>query len=105
VVNKVGTFLIALAAERQNVPVYALCQTDKFQSLAYDNESPIELEEKDGSEVISEGVPKVSVRNIYFDVTPAELIRGIVTDRGILKTSEVLPIAKEMTDYKKVWLM
>ena len=105
VVNKVGTYLIALAAERQNVPVYALCQTDKFQSLAYDNESPIELEEKDGSEVISDGVPTVSVRNIYFDVTPAELIRGIVTDRGILKTSEVLPIAKEMTDYKKVWLM
>ncbi len=105
VVNKVGTYLIALAAERQNVPVYALCQTDKFQSLAYDNESPIELEEKDGSEVISEGIPKVSVRNIYFDVTPAELLRGIVTERGILTTNEVLPIAKEMAEYEKVWLV
>lgn len=105
VVNKAGTHLIALAAERQNVPVYALCQTDKFLPLAHDNESPIELEEKDGSEVISERVQNVNVRNIYFDFTPADLIRGIVTERGILTTNDVLPIATEMAEYESVWNM
>lgn len=105
VVNKVGTYLIALAADRQNVPVYALCQTDKFRPIDYDNESPIELEEKEGTEVISEEIPNVSVRNIYFDITPAELLHGIITERGILKTSEVLPVAKEMADWEKAWLL
>lgn len=105
VVNKVGTHLIALAAERQDVPVYALCQTDKFRSLARDNESTIELEEMDCSEVISEGVQKVNVRNIYFDVTPAVLIRGIATERGILTSKGVLPIAKELAEYESVWHM
>ena len=105
VVNKVGTHLIALAAERQNVPVYALCQTDKFRSLAHDNDSTIELEEKDSSEVISEGVQEVKVRNIYFDVTPAALIRGIVTERGILTTNDVFPIAKDTVEYECVWQM
>ena len=105
VVNKVGTHLIALAAERQNVPVYALCQTDKFLPLTHDNESTIELEEYDGSEVLTEGIQKVNVRNIYFDITPAPLIRGIVTELGILTTNDVLPIAKEMAEYESVWHM
>jgi len=103
VVNKVGTHLIALAAERQNLPLYALCQTNKFRSLAHDNKSTIELEEKDGSEVISERLQNVNVRNIYFDITTADLIRGIVTEHGILTTNEVLRIATDMAEYESVW--
>ena len=105
VVNKVGTHLIALAAEWQNVPVYVLCQTDKLQPLAHDNVPTIELEEKDGSEVISERVENVNVRNIYFDFTTADLIRGIVTEHGILTTSDVLRIATDMAEYESVWHM
>lgn len=105
VVNKVGTHLIALAAERNNVPVYSLCQSDKLQPLAHDNEPTIGLEEKDGSEVISERVENVNVRNIYFDFTAANLIRGIVTEYGILTSSDILRIATEMAEYESVWHM
>ncbi|MCZ6679464.1 MAG: NUDIX domain-containing protein [Candidatus Poribacteria bacterium] len=98
VVNKAGTYLIALAAQKQNVPVYALCQTDKFHT-----EGAIALEEKESREIISEALPDVTVRNIYFELTPAELINGIVTERGIMKSTDVLSFVEQMENYVKVW--
>jgi len=89
-INKVGTYLIAIAAQKQKVPVYALCQTNKFHLKSSDRKA-IELEEKEGKEVISENIPNVSVRNIYFEITPAELISGIITEEGILKPEGILP--------------
>jgi translation initiation factor 2B subunit (eIF-2B alpha/beta/delta family) len=87
-INKVGTYLIALAAQKQKVPVYALCQTNKFHIKSC-NEGAIELEEKESHEVISENIPNVSVRNIYFEITPAELISGIITEEGILEPKDI----------------
>ena len=89
-INKVGTYLIALAAQKQKVPVYALCQTNKFH-LKSSKRTAIELEEKESQEVISENIPNVSVRNIYFEITPAELINSIITEKGILKPKDILP--------------
>ncbi|HIE28899.1 TPA: NUDIX domain-containing protein [Candidatus Poribacteria bacterium] len=96
-INKVGTHLIALAAQKHKVPVYALCQTNKFHLRSYDGET-IKLEEKDGREVISENIPNVSVRNIYFEITPAELISGIVTEKGILGPKD---FASQLKNWRK----
>ncbi|MBM3238661.1 NUDIX domain-containing protein [Candidatus Poribacteria bacterium] len=89
VINKIGTYLIALAAQKQKIPVYTLCQTNKFH-LKSGNGEAIELEEKEKQEVISENIPNVSVRNIYFEITPAELISGIITEEGVLKPADIL---------------
>ena len=53
----------------------------------------------------SETMPNVSVRNIYFEITLAEWISGIVTEKGMLKPKDVLPIVKEMADYVRAWLI
>ena len=97
VVSKAGTYLIALAAKKQCVPAYVLCQTDKFHVRA-----SVELEEKDSQEVFSETLPNVSARNLYFEITPDELISAIVTEKGIMQPKDVLPIVQEMVSYVKI---
>jgi len=84
-VNGVGTYLVALAAQRAELPFYALCETLKFDPRL--PSTAVELEEKEAAEVAPEGsLPEgVTVRNPYFDITPADLITGIVTEEGLVK--------------------
>ncbi len=95
--NKIGTYLKALAAKANHVPFYvALPQTTIDWSID-DGVHGIEIEERDASEVThisgrldngevarvliaSPGSPAL---NPAFDVTPAELITGLMTDRGV----------------------
>ncbi len=90
VVNGIGTYQLALAAERANIPVYVLCETLKFDPRLGGGE--VDLEEKEPSEVVElEGLPlSVSVKNPYFDITPPELITGVVTENGLLTPEEVI---------------
>jgi len=83
VVNGIGTYQLALAAERASVPFYVLCETLKFDSRLRGDE--VDLEEKDPSEVVGPGKlpPAVKVKNPYFDITPLELVTGIVTENGL----------------------
>jgi len=83
VVNGIGTYQLALAAERASVPFYVLCETLKFDSRLRGDE--VDLEEKDPSEVVEPGKlpPAVKVKNPYFDITPLELVTGIVTENGL----------------------
>ncbi|MDD5039063.1 MAG: translation initiation factor eIF-2B [Dehalococcoidales bacterium] len=90
IVNGVGTYLLALAAEKAEIPVYILCDTLKFDPRLRSNE--IDLEEKEPSEVIEPGrlPPQVTIRNPYFDITPLELVTGIITENGLMKPAEVI---------------
>ncbi len=71
----------ALAAKAAGVPFYAVTQKVKYGFRSYLGEKVI-LEEKDSSEVWEETVLKVKIRNLYFDVTPACYLSGIVTEAG-----------------------
>jgi eIF-2B alpha/beta/delta-like uncharacterized protein len=84
VVNGVGTYPLALAAQKAAVPFYVLCETLKFDHRTRSDE--VDFEEKEPSEVIGKGKlpPLVSVKNPYFDLTPLELVTGIVTENGLL---------------------
>jgi len=84
VVNGVGTYQLALAAERASIPFYVLCETLKFDSRLRGDE--VDLEEKEPSEVVEPGKlpPEVRIKNPYFDITPLELVTGIVTENGLL---------------------
>ena len=87
--NKVGTRMLATLARAARKPFYIVAPTSTFDS-ATPNGGKIVVEERDGEEVRAfagcRAAPKcVPVFNPAFDVTPARLITGFVTDRGILK--------------------
>ncbi len=79
-VNKVGTYLLALAAHDRSVPFYVCCESFKQRQP----DMPLfELEEMHSSELGVRGLPDVKVRNVYFDVTPPGLITGWVNETGV----------------------
>jgi methylthioribose-1-phosphate isomerase len=93
VANKIGTYGLALAARAHGIPFYVAAPTSTLD-LATPDGSRIPIEQRDASEVASwqgtRAAPAgVKVWNPAFDVTPAELITGIITDMGIFKPSEI----------------
>ena len=90
VANKIGTYMLALAANDNDVPFYPVVPISTIDmSLAHGNLIPIE--ERDPSEVLDlqfkgrQVAPEgASARNVAFDVTPARLVTGIVTENGIV---------------------
>jgi methylthioribose-1-phosphate isomerase len=90
VANKVGSYMLALAAHANDVPVYSVFPiTTADMSLA--NGDLIPIEERDTREVLDitiNGVPVMpegaTARNPAFDVTPHELLTALITDLGIV---------------------
>ena len=89
VVNGIGTYLVALAAQRAGIPFYVLCETLKFDPRT--KSTQVDLEEKEPEQVAAtDALPGVKVKNPYFDITPLELITGIITENGMLSREDVL---------------
>ena len=88
VVNKMGTYGTALAAQAASVPVYVACETLKI--------SPVHTmltELHRGSELWKDAPEGVAVRNSYFELVQSDLITGIVTERGLLDATEATRVA------------
>ncbi len=86
--NKIGTYAIALAAAAHDIPFYIAAPVSTIDPGIPDG-SRIPIEERAAEEVthvrgVHIAAPGVKVRNPAFDVTPAHLIRAIITDKGIL---------------------
>lgn len=90
VANKIGTYMVAVLARRHNIPFYVACPLSTIdRRLATGAQIPIE--ERAAKEVrgfadrewAPEGVP---VRNPAFDVTPAELVTALITERGVVSS-------------------
>jgi methylthioribose-1-phosphate isomerase len=98
VCNKIGTYLKALAAHDNGVPFYVALPSPTIDFAVRDGVAEIPIEERDGAEVASiagraaDGrietvrvVPDGSaVKNYGFDVTPARLVTGLITERGVI---------------------
>jgi ribose 1,5-bisphosphate isomerase len=98
VVNKIGTRLIAHAAKREKVPLYVCCETFKMDFRAATGRA-IEIEEREATEIVRPGkIRDVEVRNPVFDVTPAALVGGYVTERGVVGARGVHKLAKAAFD-------
>jgi ribose 1,5-bisphosphate isomerase len=95
VVNKVGTFPLALAAREAHVPVYVLCETLKIAASEWEPT----FEEMEAEELLPTPVPGVTVHNTYFDLTPHTLVTNIITEQGILTPAEVDAIARQASNY------
>jgi len=76
--NKVGTYALALAADRAGIPLYVVAPTSTLDPETPDG-AAIPIEERDPREVS----PRFPARNPAFDVTPADLIAAIVTEEGV----------------------
>lgn len=90
VLNKVGTRAAALAATREGVPTYVVAARDKIAP----GDEP-EFEDGDPDEVY-DGDADLSVLAPRFDVTPPDLIAGVVTEDGLLDAEGVGDVAEEM---------
>ncbi len=86
VVNKVGTYPLAVMAQREGKPFYVLAGAEKV--LPPELEGFFRIEGKPSKEVAQ--VEGVEVENLYFDVTPLDLITAIVTPAGIFPPEEAL---------------
>jgi methylthioribose-1-phosphate isomerase len=92
--NKIGTYPLAVLAAAHGVPFYVAAPSSSFD-LAIDSGAEIPIEERPAAEVLAPlGVPAApsgaAAFNPAFDVTPAHLIRGIVTERGVIS-----PVTRE----------
>jgi methylthioribose-1-phosphate isomerase len=79
VANKVGTYPLAVLADRHGVPFYVAAPVSTIDPATPDG-SAIPIEERDPGEVLAGG----DAFNPAFDVTPAELVTAIVTEAGVL---------------------
>lgn len=79
VVNKVGTYPLALVAREFEVPFYVCCESFKRRDAG---DPPPELEEMSPAELGVPDWPGVTVRNVYFDITPARLVTAWIDEAG-----------------------
>lgn len=102
VCNKIGTYLKALAAKANNVPFYVALPSPTIDFSVWDGVKEIPIEQRSGEEqshvygidpkgernwvnIVPEGT---QCGNYAFDVTPAELITGLITERGVCEANE-----------------
>lgn len=106
VANKIGTYLKALAAKDNGVPFYVALPSSSFDWEMSDGLREIPIEERGSEEVkyadgMSEGrycevlvAPESTpAANYGFDVTPARLVTGLITERGVSRAEEVAVLA------------
>ena len=87
VVNKVGSWLLAVACRDLGVPVYALSGTEKF--VTDERLFEFERHERPGEEVWEQAVGGVRVLNRQFEIVPFSLLAGMVTEEGILQEKDI----------------
>ena len=98
VANKVGTYTVAILAQAHNVPFYVAAPLSTIDLETADG-SGIPIEERSDREVTHVGTTRVApegakVWNPSFDVTPAHLVTGIITERGIARAPYELSLPK-----------
>ncbi len=85
IVNKIGTFPIALVAEKFSVPFLVAGSTMKFDPQTAAG-VPEPIEKREPKEIIDPGKLRgASILNPAFDVTPADCIHALITEKGIMK--------------------
>lgn len=108
VANKIGTFMVAVLAHRFNIPFYVACPLSTIDLSVRDG-GMIPIEERASEEVMGFrdyqwAARGVKVRNPAFDITPAELVTGLITEKGVVFRPNNESIAKLFGDVKEMGL-
>jgi methylthioribose-1-phosphate isomerase len=98
VANKIGTYMVAVLARRHNIPFYVACPLSTID-LSIPDGAGIPIEERADYEVTGFrdcqwAAPGVQVRNPAFDVTPAELVTALITEKGVVSQPDRESIAR-----------
>ena len=88
VANKIGTYMVAVLAKRHNIPFYVACPISTID-MSCKSGDLIPIEERESNEVTGYrdnqwAAKGVKVRNPSFDVTPADLVTALITEKGII---------------------
>ncbi len=92
VVNKMGTMNLALACNFYKVRMYSLCQTSKVLPSTRVLRAQISREP---DEVYTPTSKRVDVINLYFDITPLDMLTGVITERGIMDEDMVRELMQD----------
>ncbi|MBM3342568.1 MAG: S-methyl-5-thioribose-1-phosphate isomerase [Betaproteobacteria bacterium] len=97
VANKIGTYTVAVLARRHDIPFYVAAPLSTIDRATVNGEA-IPIEERAAEEVLGYGGTQwapagVAVKNPVFDVTPADLVSALITERGALSTPDRAKIA------------
>ncbi len=94
VCNKIGTYMVAVLAARHNIPFYVACPIPTIDlSIATGADIPIEERHPDevkGFRDYHWAPEGVQIRNPSFDVTPAELVTGLITEKGVVDNATLV---------------
>lgn len=98
VANKVGTYMVAVLAQRHNIPFYVACPLSTID-LDTISGKRIAIEERASNEVMGFrdfqwAAKGVKVKNPAFDITPAELVTAIITECGVIFNPTLKAIVK-----------
>jgi methylthioribose-1-phosphate isomerase len=94
VANKIGTYSVAVLAKAHGIPFYVAAPSSTIDTVTLTGEA-IPIEERRREEVLSVhgshpiAPDNVKVLNPAFDITPAELVSGIITERGVFAPQEI----------------
>ena len=96
---KTGSFPAALVCKYYGIPFYVVADTSKFDSMSVFG-FPLKDSSRPPEEVTNKEFPDTAnVANISFELIPAELIKGIITEKGIIPPTSISSIAKvDMSD-------
>lgn len=97
--NKVGTALVASAAQLMSVPAYAIGDTSKVWPARLDGPT---IKEQGVGEVWPNPPSAIVIENRYFDVTPWNMVAGVITERGAIGEYEVAQVAKSIEVTKRI---
>lgn len=88
VANKIGTYMVAVLAHRHKIPFYVACPLSTIDmNIQSGNDIIIEerhIDEVKGFREFHWAAEGVEIRNPAFDVTPAELVTGLITEKGVI---------------------
>ena len=100
--NKIGTYPLAVLAERHGVPFYIAAPVSTIDGatptgaeIPIEERDPMEVKQVFGTDVAPDGI---EAANFAFDVTPNELITGIITEFGVLEMPYTESIAQALAE-------
>lgn len=99
IINKVGSFGLCEDAYQNKIPVYVATSLLKLK-----RGGEVKIEQRESGEVWEEAPRKVKIVNLAFDKVPAKFIKGIITERGLLKPKEIKRFCLEesLTKFNRV---
>lgn len=93
-INKIGTYGLALGAKAAGVPFYVLATTEKV--LPAEAPLPLKEEPKDPYELWERPPPGLEVINLYFDLTPLSYLTAVVTEKGKVKPEQLAALSESL---------